>query len=65
MTTDDVRDLLRRAISITGEQKAWADANHISQAYVSDVLARGREPGKKILNALGLERVTTYRRVKP
>ena len=42
-------------------QAAWAKEHGISQAYVSDVINRRREPGKAILEALGLERVITYR----
>lgn len=45
-------------------QTAWAKANGVSPAYVSDILAGRREPGKLVLDALGLERVVTYRRKK-
>jgi hypothetical protein len=31
-------------------------------AYVNDVLNERREPGDKILEALGIERIVTYRR---
>lgn len=33
----------------------------VSSAYLSDVMNGNREPGPKILDALGLERVVTYR----
>lgn len=54
-----VREIIRSKAKPT--QAAWAKANGISPAYVSDVIAGRREPGQKILDALGLERVTTYR----
>jgi lambda repressor-like predicted transcriptional regulator len=36
----------------------------VSPAYLSDVLNGNREPGPKIIDALGLERVVTYRKKK-
>lgn len=58
LTSEAVRDLLRGAV---GEnQKAWADANRIAPAYVSDVLNRRREPGPAILRALGLTKTVAY-----
>ena len=66
MTTDDVRDLLKRACERAGTQGAWAKAHEVSAAYVSDVLLGRRDPGPAICEALGLEAVpaTTYRRKK-
>ena len=43
---------------------AWADKNSLSQAYVSDTLNGRREPGPKILRALGLVLEPNYRKVK-
>ena len=65
MTEDEVREMLRAAVAQAGSQGAWAKAAGISQAYAHDVLNRRRAPGASILAALGLERVVTYRRVKP
>lgn len=42
-------------------QAAWAKKHGLSPAYVSDVINGRREPGKAILEALGLERVVSYR----
>lgn len=42
-------------------QAQWAKKHGVSQTYVSDVINGRREPGKAILEALGLERVVTYR----
>ena len=70
MTADDVRQLLRKACDKAGSNRAWAQANDVSPAYVSDVLLRRREPGPAILDPLGLEaieerRVTYRRKVGP
>ncbi len=62
MTLDEVLALLAKQCERAGSQVAWAKANGVSGAYVSDVLARRREPGESILAALGLERVVTYRK---
>lgn len=60
MTTDQVRTLLRKRIN--GNLREWARENDVSPGYVSDVLFGRREPGEKVLSALGLERVVTYRK---
>jgi len=49
----------------SGGQGAWAAENGMSAAYVSDVLAGRRQPGKKMLAALRVQRVVTYRKVLP
>lgn len=41
-------------------QKALAKRLGISAQYLSDILKGRREPGQKMLDALGLERVITY-----
>jgi DNA-binding transcriptional regulator YdaS (Cro superfamily) len=65
MNAEDVRDLLRRKVEQAGSQAAWADERGVTPAYVSDVLRGTREPGPAILNALGLERVVSYRQKRP
>jgi hypothetical protein len=44
-----------------GLQVAFAQDNDLSAAYVSDVLRGRREPGRKILDAVGVERFVMYR----
>jgi hypothetical protein len=44
-----------------GLQAAFAQDNDLSAAYVNDVLRGRREPGKKILDAVGVERITVYK----
>ena len=62
MSLDEVLELLRRKCAEAGGQAAWAEAAGVSPAYVSDVLNKRREPGKSILDPLGLERHVAYRK---
>ena len=65
MTADDVRSLLAKACDKAGGIRSWARGNGVSAAYVSDILAKRREPGPSICRAFGLvaERgKTTYRK---
>jgi hypothetical protein len=62
MNADDVRRALQRAIDQEGTAAAWCKRNKIARGYVSDVLNGNQEPGKAILDALGIVAVTTYRR---
>jgi len=43
-----------------GGQSNFARAHGVSTAYVNDVLQGRREPGKKILDALGFEKQVFY-----
>jgi len=55
---------LRRRVRQAGQtQQTVARDLGISAAYLSDVLSGRREPGQKLLTALGLVRVVQYRRV--
>jgi transcriptional regulator with XRE-family HTH domain len=55
-------ELLRAAVDKAGTQTAFAKKHGISIAYVNDVLQGRRQPGDKILKALGLESQVTYRK---
>lgn len=61
MGADDVRRLLAQACEAAGSQRAWAEQNGLSSAYVNDVVTGKREPGAAILQRLGLEKVVIYR----
>lgn len=61
LTDQDLIDRLRKAVEIAGSQKNFAQQQGLSEQYVSDVLNRRREPGQKMLDALGLERIVGYR----
>ena len=56
--------MLARACQQAGGQAAWARLHGIAPGYVSDVLRGHDEPGKRLLAALGLERVVDYRPVE-
>lgn len=60
LTKQELIERLRTAIAAVGSQDAFAQQHSISTAYISDVLRNRREPGKKILDALGLDRVVYY-----
>lgn len=47
-----------------GSQRALAKELGVSEPYLSDVINGRRDPGPKILKALGLERIVDYRTVK-
>ena len=64
MTEADVLKLLRKSCDEAGTVRAWALANSVSPQYVGDVLVGKRSIGPAILKALGIEAVTTYRRIK-
>lgn len=65
LTAPDVRALLRGVIERAGSQKATAMEAGVSYAFLNDVLHGRREPSGPLLDALGLERVVTYRAKQP
>lgn len=62
-TLTDVLTLLETEFQLAGSAAVWARSKGLAPGYVSDVIHGRKEPGKKILDALGLERVITYRRM--
>lgn len=60
LTLDDVTALLKRRCQEAGSQRAFAIDNDISPQYITDVLRGKREPGKMVLDALGLQKVVFY-----
>jgi hypothetical protein len=64
MTREQLLIFLRAECAKEGSQKDWAKAHGMSAVYVSDVLAGRREPAGKLLEALGVERVISYRRAQ-
>jgi hypothetical protein len=60
MDLEGVRDALRRAIEKAGTASAWGAEHDISSAFISDILHGRREPGDKLLKALGLVKVSEY-----
>jgi hypothetical protein len=64
MTSDDVRTMLREACTKAGNAALWAAKHDLAPSYVSDTLNGRREPGPKILYALGLVSEPQYRKAK-
>lgn len=60
LTEQELIERLRDAVNRAGSQKDFAQQHGISEQYLSDVLRSRREPGQKILDALGVERVVRY-----
>jgi len=58
--TDEVLGELRQRILTGTTQEELAHQLDISPQYLSDVLNKRREPGKKLLDAIGYERVVCY-----
>lgn len=62
MTEAKVRGILALEIAKAGTALAFANKHGIAPSYVSETLRGRKEPAKKVLDALGLERVVSYRR---
>jgi len=60
LTKPDVIALLRKRCAEAGSQRKFAQQHGISPQYVADVLSGNREPGEKILAAIGVHRETRY-----
>jgi hypothetical protein len=56
-----ILQLKEAILSNYGSQKAFAEQHDISTAYVNDFFQGKRLPGQKILDAVGAEKVVTYR----
>jgi transcriptional regulator with XRE-family HTH domain len=65
MNVESVRDLLRAECKAMGGEKRFAEKAGVSVQLIYAVEIGVREPRGKVLDALGLEAVVTYRRKKP
>ena len=65
LTIEQVRERLRALCERAGSMRAWGEQHGLSGAFVADVLKGARDPGRRMLGALGLERTVnrtvTYR----
>lgn len=61
MTAAELLTLLRELIKNHGTAKEAARLWNITPAYLCDILHGRREPGAKLLTALRLEKVVTYK----
>lgn len=57
------RQLLHKFANVYDFQKDAARSLHISDAYLSDMLAGKRDVSDKVLKSLGYERVVTVRKL--
>lgn len=62
LTANDVRKLLRARCEAMPSTRAWAAKHGLSQPYISQLLSGSRDPGDKVLAALGLRRIVRYQR---
>lgn len=61
MSIDVIKEL-KNILSDDGwTQKSLAEKLNISPQYLSDILRGNRNPGKKVLNGLNIEKVILYR----
>lgn len=61
MTQQEFVEHLRHQAEVYG-QRRYAALLGVSPAYINNVLNGSREPGRKILEGAGFERVISYRR---
>ena len=59
-TKNNVIEELKKVVSENGSVEAAADDLGVSSAYLSYVINKGREPGKKILQSIGYSKVILY-----
>jgi len=60
LTRDDLIALVRLEIVKARSQRNLARQWEVSPSYITDLLRGLRDPGPKILQAMGLERVVLY-----
>ena len=60
MTQQEFLSVLQHEVAQAGSQTALAKRLGISQQSLCDVLAARREPGRKLLAALGWERTSDF-----
>lgn len=60
LSTAEVVDILKQKVTAAGGLHALSRASGISTSYLGQILAGSRQPGRKILRWLGMERLTSY-----
>jgi hypothetical protein len=61
MSLADLHAYAQRLVAQDGTQAAFARKHGVSMQYLNDFLRKRREPGRKILAALGVKKLTYYR----
>lgn len=64
VTGEQLTKRLQSDIKRAGSQRKWAAEHDVTGQYVCDLLRGRREPGPKILAALGVRRVVAYEVVR-
>jgi transcriptional regulator with XRE-family HTH domain len=64
MTETEFREAVKQRACEAGSQAALARHLGVSPQYLGDVISGNRPPGESVLEPLGYERITTYRRRK-
>ena len=64
LTETDIRVRLEKRVFECGSQSAFAKSLGVTPQYVSDILAGKRAIPDKVLAAIGVERVVSYRITK-
>ena len=59
---EGMRKLLRREVDRAGGQVAWAKRHGLHPSTINKVVNEQRMPGRRMLVALQLQKVTAYRR---
>lgn len=63
-TPDALLERVRVEVAYHGSQDAAAKQLGVSPQYLCDVLRKRREPGQKLLDALGYRRVVVYEQIR-
>lgn len=64
LSYQDMIDELDRAIARAGNTARFAEQLGLTAAYLSQVKSGKRLPSVRLLDALGMEKVTAYRRTR-
>lgn len=64
MTAEEFRTYLKEQVKHFGSQRAFAKHCGVHEAFLSDIIRGRRDPGPKLLWALGFRRVITYVRIE-
>jgi transcriptional regulator with XRE-family HTH domain len=59
MNKTDMAEHIRQAVLKAGSQSAFARQCNVTRSYIHDLIQGRRDPGPKILDILGIEKVVT------
>ncbi len=60
LTSDEIRDIVRKEAAKAGGIPVWCRQNNISDSFLYEVLRGMREPSAKLSNAVGYRRVIRF-----